>query len=85
MSLYLLYLFSGLVVGALVSWLFSKYFHAAKIAVAQEKNKQLQNQLDTQLSEFQKLQKQSQETFENLAKKKQINFPSKIKTKSRKY
>ncbi len=66
-SLYLLYLLAGLVVGGLSAWLFSKYYHAAKIAVAEEKNKQIQEQLSNQLADFQKLQKQSQESFENLA------------------
>lgn len=66
-SLYLLYLLAGLIVGGLCGWLFSKYFHAAKIAVAEEKWKQMQAQQAAQLADFQKLQQQSQQSFENLA------------------
>lgn len=66
-ALYLLYLLAGLVTGGLIAWLFSKYHHAAKLAVAEEKRKQLQNQLDKQLADFKQLQQQSQTSFENLA------------------
>jgi DNA recombination protein RmuC len=66
-ALYLLYLLAGLLTGALIAWLFSKYHHAAKLAVAEEKQKQLQTQLDKQLADFKQLQQQSQAQFENLA------------------
>lgn len=66
-ALYLLYLLAGLLTGALIAWLFSKYHHAAKLAVAEEKQRQLQSQLDKQLADFKQLQQQSQAQFENLA------------------
>lgn len=65
--LYLTYLLAGLLTGALIAWLFSKYHHAAKLAVAEEKQKQLQSQLDKQLADFKELRQQSQAQFENLA------------------
>lgn len=65
--LYLTYLLAGLLTGALIAWLFSKYHHAAKLAVAEEKQRQLQSQLDKQLADFKQLQQQSQAQFENLA------------------
>ncbi|MBK7407999.1 MAG: hypothetical protein IPJ40_07915 [Saprospirales bacterium] len=65
--LYLLYLLAGLVIGGLSVWLFSKFYHAANQGAILEKNKQLENQLINQQADFQKLQQQSQSTFENLA------------------
>ena len=65
--LYLIYLISGLLIGGLIVWLFSKYYHTAQQAALVEKNKQLISQLEKQESDFQKLQQQSQTTFENLA------------------
>ena len=52
-ALYLLYLIAGLVIGGLSAWLFAKYHFASRLA--------------GQASDFQKMQQQSQATFENLA------------------
>ena len=52
-TLYLLYLIAGLVIGGLSAWLFAKYHFASRLA--------------GQASDFQKMQQQSQATFENLA------------------
>ena len=66
-TLYLVYLLAGLLTGALIAWLFSKNRHAAQVAVAEEKIRQLQTQLTNQQTDFNRLQEQSQAHFENLA------------------